>query len=423
MIQLIQSKQLINYLKDPLRKNSVFLIAGNIILGLFGFLFWMLAARFYPVSDVGLTTAVISAANLLVAFSDLGFSVSIVRFLPDERDKAGMVNSCFVIVGLISLVLALCFVAGLNIWSPALLFLRQDAIYLTIFVMLTLFSSLFMLQNSVFIAFRATEFSFIQCLIAGLRILLLALFAGIGALGILSSFGLGFCIAFVAANFFIWKVNPGYRPVPLIRKEKIEDMARFSFGNYIANSFGLLPVYIFPILLVNVTNPEMSAHFYISWMIASVLFRVSYSTASSLLAEVSYSPQEIRHQIVKAARFIFLILVPAILALFFFGNLLLSLFGEEYAREALHLLWILALSSIPVAFNELYVTICRLDKKVKPLICMRAFVALATIGGAYFLLKILGLNGIGIAWIVSNIMTMLIVLPGMLKRAGIFKKG
>ena len=111
--------RLVHYFKDPLRKNSMFLIEANVLSALLGFLFWMVAARLYPTEAVGLATATISAARLLEALSSLGLGIGIIRFLPDEKDKRGLINSCYTIAGLFSLMLAIIFIAGLNLWSPA----------------------------------------------------------------------------------------------------------------------------------------------------------------------------------------------------------------------------------------------------------------------------------------------------------------
>ncbi len=410
--------RLINYIRDPLRKNSLFLISTNIILSVFGFFFWIVVARFYPASDVGLATAIISSISLLAAISGLGFNVGLIRFLPDEVNKPGMINSCFTIVGLFSFILTLCFVGGLNIWLPALHFLQQDMISLFIFILINVIYSTYNLQNFVFIALRRTEFSFIQSLIAGLRIIMPVFLVGLGAIGIGLGFGTGFFVSSIAAFFFIWKLRPSYRPIPIIHKKMVNRIIKFSFVNYIAENFRMLPDRLWPILLVNIVNPEKSAYFYIAWLIGHLLFAVSLWTGSSLLAEISHNPEELRYQVIKAGKFILLILLPAIIILFLFGHLILSLFGPTYIAT-LDLLHVLAISSIPLALNELYATVCRFDKNIIPIIIMRVFTAFVTIGLGYFLLEKLDLTGIGIAWLASQTVIMFIVLPILLKRADI----
>jgi O-antigen/teichoic acid export membrane protein len=98
------------------------------------------------------------------------------------------------------------------------------------------------------------------------------------------------------------------------------------------------------------------------------------------------------------------------LVIFFGGEFLLSLFGTAYVQAALKLLQILAISSIPVAFNALYMAIERSRKRTKFIIYIYAFIALATIGGGYLLMQTMGIFGTGIAWLVSNLLVALIIV-------------
>lgn len=94
---------LIGYLRNPLHKNAVFLIATYGVIGLLGFFFWAIAARLYTPEQVGLATALISAVLLLHVFARLGLDIGLIRFLPGERDKPGMINTSFTLVGLFSI--------------------------------------------------------------------------------------------------------------------------------------------------------------------------------------------------------------------------------------------------------------------------------------------------------------------------------
>jgi O-antigen/teichoic acid export membrane protein len=68
----------VNYIKDPLHKNALFLIATTAIAAIFGFFFWTIAARLFPVADVGHATALISAVSLLTSFSGLGLGIGLI---------------------------------------------------------------------------------------------------------------------------------------------------------------------------------------------------------------------------------------------------------------------------------------------------------------------------------------------------------
>ena len=409
---------LIQYLKDPLRKNSVLLIATQILIALFGFFFWMIAARLYSPEEVGLATALVSAVLLLTAFSRLGIDIGLIRFLPNEENKQGMINTCFTIVGLFAMLLALVFVLGLNFWSPALLFVQENSNYLLLFILFTGMASLVtLLQQGVFVAFRSTEFSLTIQAIAGVRLLFPVFLVGFGAFGIFASWGLASCISFVTGILLILKVQPKYRPIPSIKKRIVNDMLRFSAGNYVAESFKELPGFLLPLIIVNVLEPEMGAYFYIAWTISGVLFMIAYATNSSLLAEGSYQPERLRSNVVKAIKLMLLLLIPAILAIIFFGNEILSLgFGEEYAENGFKLLWMLALSGIPLAFNTIYITIKRVQQQVKPIIYIYTFIAFFTVGVGYALMDERELVGIGIAWLLSQIIVTLFIGIAVMRR-------
>ena len=69
--------KIIRHARDPLYKNSFFIMLTSISNAGFGFAFWMLAAKFYP-KDVGVATALISSIALLAGISMLGLDYSII---------------------------------------------------------------------------------------------------------------------------------------------------------------------------------------------------------------------------------------------------------------------------------------------------------------------------------------------------------
>ena len=77
-------------------KNSFFMIMNKMLAAGSGFLFWLLAARFYSMGDVGMATALISSAGLILQFSYLGFDYSIIRFF-SKYDRSKMFNTCLIL--------------------------------------------------------------------------------------------------------------------------------------------------------------------------------------------------------------------------------------------------------------------------------------------------------------------------------------
>ena len=85
-------EELKQHLRDPLFKNSYYLMMTPVVGSLLGFIFWMVVARFYSTAEVGLAATIFSAMGLIAAFSGLGFNIGLIRYLPKEDDKQGMIK-------------------------------------------------------------------------------------------------------------------------------------------------------------------------------------------------------------------------------------------------------------------------------------------------------------------------------------------
>jgi O-antigen/teichoic acid export membrane protein len=106
--------------------------------------------------------------------------------------------------------------------------------------------------------------------------------------------------------------------------------------------------------------------------------------------------------IIKSIKFIFILLIPAILLIFIFADKLLLLFGSSYSENATTLLLILAIASIPLAFNTIYITLKNIRKEVATVVKINTIIALGTLGLSYIFIGEMGLIGVGIGWIVSQ---------------------
>lgn len=71
--------ELNHHLRDPLFKNSLFIMLTSVSSAGFGFIFWMLAAKLYSPQDVGIATVLISSMALLILLSRFGLDFSIDR--------------------------------------------------------------------------------------------------------------------------------------------------------------------------------------------------------------------------------------------------------------------------------------------------------------------------------------------------------
>ena len=394
-------------LSISLYRNAVYLMIGAAVMSILGFAFWILAARLYTVETVGLSSAALSAINLIALLSSLGLDLAVIRFLPEAKRNANiMINSCLTITGLASVVFALIFLAGLNIWSPNLVFLRHSPSIFCAFILFTLAAAITYPAKGTFIAERRNSFNLINVTInSSLKLALVVLLVTLSStFGIIASWGIGMIISVLCCIFlFLPRAQIGYRPAFAISRKVINEMAHFSFANYGAILIWLSPSLILPLIVLNVLGAESNAYFYIAWTIGVMLLGGSDAISQSLFAEGSYSQSELSLNMKRSLKFVALFLIPAILVVFFAGDKILLLFGKDYSESATWLLRILAISTIPVSLNWLYFSLKRIERRMKGVIGLSTFVAITTLALSWVLLPQMGILGAGLAWFLGQV--------------------
>ncbi len=407
-------------IRVPLYSNALFLMGASVFSSLIGFVFWLVAARFYPDEAVGLTSALISAMGLAVSFSKLGLELGLVRFLKrHSEDPKAIINTVFTVGLLASVAAALIFVAGLDLWSPALLFIRETPLYLFAFVFFCAVSSLNNLSDHSIIASRRSGFVVASGLIFGILkvILAIALATFLTSFSIFASWGIGMTAAVIISIFVLLPIaQRGYRFAVTIKKKILGDMLGYSFANYISMLLWGTPALIFPLMVVNLLGAEANAYFYIGWAVSNVIVMIPQSVTTSLLAEGSYDETNLKTHILRSLKIIFLLLVPAVVAVLLLADKLLWLFGTQYSASATELVRIMTLAVLPLAVNILYLNIKRVQKDLKMIVGMPAFIAVISIVLALILLPQIGFNGVGIAWLAAHACCAVVIVVNWLWR-------
>ena len=288
----------------------------------------MVAARFYTEAEVGFSSAIISAIGFLGTLSLFGLITALVR----------LINTCFTVCGLIGLVVAAIFIAGLNLWSPALHFITNNAIFTSVFIIVTVALIFSRLLDATFIAKRKAEFTIAKNVIFSLlRIPLpIGFILFFHAFGIVASWGVAIGVALVISLFyFLPRVQKPYKLLPTLNLPLLKAVWRYSSGSYLANLLTGSPVFLLPLIVLNSLGAESNGYFYIAWMMAGLLFTIPTAVASSLFAEGSHFEDKLGENIVRSFKFISLLLVPAAVLFVFAGKWIMLLFGENYSINAL----------------------------------------------------------------------------------------
>jgi len=407
-------QRLKQFLTTSLYVNASYLAVNIAVRSLLGFVFWIVVARFYTPAEVGYSSAIISVVNYLALLSLIGWDSSLIRFMPQAEKPGILINSCFTICSLISLVIAGIFVAGVDFWSPALAFIKGNAIFTLVFIVFTPLWALSLLIDATFIAKRRAGFALTQSVITSslkipLAVLLVLFFH---AFGIVASWGIALGVAIAASLFlFLPKVQHAFRPVPTLNLGQLNSKWQYSGGNYLTSLFIGAPILILPVMVVNLLGPETNAFFYIAWMMASLLSAIVAATSLSLFAEGSHFEDKLGENVQKSFKFTFLLLVPAVILLILIGKWLLLAFGQSYLVNGLMLFRILVLASLPVGINHIYTGVLRVRHKLKELMAIWGIIAVATLVTSYLIVPVTGIIGIGYVWLgIQSVVALYIVV-------------
>lgn len=388
-------------MKSKFFMNAFYLMLSTFVVAASGLVFWMVVTRTYDVTAVGLATTLLSVSSLLSLLGLAGFDTTFVRFLPNTPRKNDYINSGFVVVTLASTSLAIILALVLPMLSPNLSVLRAPWAFIS-FVFFTAVTSLNVLTNAVFLAFKQAQYIFIiNTIFSAGKVVLPLLVVGGNATtifvlaGSAQALGLVLSIAWMVRKF-------DYSFSPRVHMQTLRVVKKFSLSVYTSSLLNLLPPTLLPLIIVYYLGPQSSAYYYMAFTIASVLYTIAYASMQSVLAEGSHNPAAIHSHVIKAAKLITVLLVPAAIGIAVLSPFLLSIFGHEYAQKASTLLQLFAAGSLPVAVYAAIGAVFKVTKNLRGVITMNAGYALTILGLSYWLAP-LGLIAIGWAWIIGNI--------------------
>jgi O-antigen/teichoic acid export membrane protein len=405
----------ISHLRKPLYRNGYALMLNAVTTSFLGILYWVIAARFYTTEAVGINSTTISTMTFLSTAARLYLDGALIRFLPRSGEKATrLIKYSYLIGGVASVILGAVFLLGLNLWAPALGFLRGSASISLSFLVATVASCIFTEQDGAMIGLRQAHWVPVEnILFAAAKIVMLVVLAKLlPQYGIYASWVLPLIISLLPVNLLIF-----LKLLPKHNRENVEPEAgigpkeifHYAGGLYAGYIFSAASLRLLPLIVLQVVGSHAAAYFTLPWMIVTSLQLVIPSMYGSLTVEASRDQSKLvkysRQAFSQTAR----ILVPLVLFLFAVGPYLLRLFGKNYALEANTLLRLLCLAILPQIMTGLYFGIARIHRSVGGVVKVHASLFVMNITLSYVLMEKFGITGVGIAWLTSQLVIALIL--------------
>jgi O-antigen/teichoic acid export membrane protein len=406
------------HLDAPFVRNAYSLVGSTLATSGFGVVFWFVAARAYSTGDFGRSAALISTMLFLSSISQLNLTNGFNRFVP----VTGTRTRRFVLTGYLAAtataaVASTVFVLGINLWAPKLSLLHAHWPYAVWFVLGTIVWTVFALQDAVLAGLGEARWVLVENVIYGIaKIALLFTVAGaLPDLGVYAAWTLPLIVLVVAVNGLIFKgmvPRRSHPPLEVIDARTVRHYVGFDMVATLTLSatIGLMPVIVLAIL-----GPSASGYLYLSWTIAYTLYLVSIGVGMSFVTETSKAPERIVELARKMIRHALRIVAPLAVLVALSAPFVLRIYGPAYANHATHLLQLLALSAIPNAVIATYISITRVQRRMKAVITTTGALAVGVFVISISLAPVIGVVAVGVGWFVSQTVVASVLLLGELR--------
>ena len=408
--------------EQSLFRNSLYIMGTTAVTSLFGFGFWLIAARTLSATEVGRSAALISAMLFVAVFTNLGLGQVFVSRLASRaagKDWSLTVTTGLALAAVASLIGGTIAAVLLPILIPALKGGLSTATFLLLPLGVTGAACSLVIDYAC-IAERNARLAFVRNTAAAvLRIALIPLVA------VVPTDGTTWILAIWAASFLLIDAIGIFHELPSLghdfrltlagwRKE-IARIRGLIAGHQSINLGAQASSYLLPVLVSARLGPEQNAYFYTTFMVATALFFIAPAIGNALFAEGAHKPERLGRDVRRAARQVLLLAGPPALVLLLAGPQILGLFGEAYADEGSTLLLILIAAAAFDAVLQLSLAVLRVKHHLRQAAIATWVMLGLAIGSTWFLLPPLGLEGAGLGWALGKVVGVLLTVAFMLR--------
>ena len=391
--------------------NSVALILAKAASMGLGFLFWVLAARLFAPTEVGIAAGAVSAIMLCTQIALLGIGSAVIfRFLQHSARPATLLNTAFTIVVLTALGAGGLSLAVASLFLDELGVVASEPLYAFAFLAMSVLGTVEILFDQISTVLRRGYHVLVRAAaMGGVAITLAAVFAIVmnasSSLAIFSAWVLGGLTASLLAAIQLWRSLARYQYRPRVEVAVAKDLFRVGLPNHALTLTERAPGLLLPILVIELISPEANAYWYVVWMMSWVVFIVPIQVGINVFAEAARRPQGLPRLVRHGIRSSLAFGATAAVALALGAHAFLSLLGEGYADAGATPLRILVLALVPLTFVQAYYAVCRATATLREAIATGVASAVVGVSATAAAGLAYGLTGMAVAWVATQALT------------------
>jgi O-antigen/teichoic acid export membrane protein len=417
------------HLAQPLFRSAYSLMLSTLATSLLGLAFWAVAAHEFTAATVGRDGALVASVMTLSGICMLNLNHALIRFLPrlGRRTSAHRVLQAYGLSVVAAVAIATAFVLGAPRISGAYGYLRNPWLAGG-YVLAVAGWGVFNLQDAALTSLRrATWVPIENTLFSLLKLAALPLLALLGVThGIFAAWMLPLVLIIPIVNFGLFRrVIPAHRPAVASEHDDDYDahrlrlsgrtLVRLMAQDYLGSVMAQAALTTLPVLVVSTLGTRENAYFYIAFTLICCFDLLVYYLTVSLTAEAARDERQLRALVHTIVGRLGVPLLLACGALALAAPLLLAPFGGAYVHNGSAVLRVLAFASVFRACLYLFGAVCLIQGRGGWILGSRAASLVLLLPLAVVLGNRFGLEGIGWAWLASNAIVALAILPFLLR--------
>jgi O-antigen/teichoic acid export membrane protein len=406
-------------LKDPLLRNGYALLVNVGVTSLLGFLYWVVAARTYTPVQVGLSSTAVAVVQFLAGLAGQpSIANALTRFLP--RAGQGATRLTLLAYGVAAgagAVVSGLYIAATHLPLGVPVVLGQSWVLALALGASVVVWCVFALQDAVLTGVRQAVWVPLENGLYGIGkiALLVALAPVTPEYGIVVSWFLPALALLPPVNVLIFRRLLRAHTDPVEGGHDRRTIARFIGGDYLGSIFALAAVDLLPVLVVARLGAADTAYFYLPFLIIYSVELVAVNLGVSLTVEGALDRSRLAEVAGSVFRRIGAIVVPGVLVLLLVPGLVLSVYGPAYAAQSSDLLRMLALGVLAKTVTTISFSLARVERRVGRIALVQGALFVLLMGLSWVLMGTLGLDGVGVAYLVTQVVVAAAVLPTVVR--------
>lgn len=394
----------------PAHRDGLALVLSSGLTAVVGLLYWVLAARLFAPAALGLNSVALSTMMLLGGIGQLNMTYALLRFVPVAgRASRRLVLGGYVVGAGAATVVGALFALGAPLWAPELVEAFGRGPLLVFFVVATPLWAIFAMQDFVLTGIRRAGVVPVENLAFALLKIGLLVVAAVLAVpgGIAVSWVVSTALVVLAMNsWLLLRAVPRHaretadRGVPIT----VGAVARYLRADYAGAVFWQIALFGLPVVVLVRLGAEDAAVYGIVWTISQALYTVSSGMSQSMVAHSSADLGGIEQARRAMVRRALTLVVPVAVVVAAGAPLVLSVFGEHYARTGSTALVLAALSAIPNVVTASTVGAARVRQRRGVLFGVPATVTTIVLVISWLLMARLGIVAVGLAWLIAQLL-------------------